>query len=143
MVNGIRERWAKPIADLPADLPAYQLSTSDPAGLSNGDLERGTVAFIAACADCHGDQGEGDLAGAIANRALGRLISDTLLRRIVITGRPDLKMPDFVKSGIDSSLKRPLTPAEIVDLVAYVRFLQRGSAEQVKQATLLQGTKHE
>ena len=47
--------------------------------------------FARACAECHGADGNGgDMAGAINDPAFLALISDQALRRLIITGRPDL-----------------------------------------------------
>ena len=143
LVDGIREAWAKPIADLPADLPVYQLSASDPTAATTGDSKRGQILYTAVCSGCHGSEGQGATAGAINSRALGRLVSDTVLRRLIITGRPDLKMPDFIKSGLESSLKRPLNADEIVDLVAYVRSLQGRDVARANRVVLFLRTKYE
>lgn len=123
LVAGVRKEWAgqKPTIQ---DLPAYSVSKDDPAGLASANVEAGQKVFAAVCSDCHGEHGEGGETGAINSNAFGRLISDQLLRRIVITGREDLGMPNFADSGKDSSLGRPLKEQEIIDVVAYVRKLQ-------------------
>jgi cytochrome c oxidase cbb3-type subunit III len=78
--------------------------------------------YAQACALCHGDDGagtgDGESPGRINDPALLSLFSDQVLRRIIITGRPDLGMPDFAGSdGRDSDFK-PLTGEQIDDLVA-------------------------
>ncbi|MCC7085637.1 MAG: c-type cytochrome [Pirellulales bacterium] len=86
----------------------------------NGSVDRGKKVFATACATCHGESGEGveDDAGAINNHAFLTLVSDALLRRIIITGRPDLQMPDFADgSGRESDFK-PLTAGDVNDLMA-------------------------
>ena len=58
--------------------------------------------FARACASCHGEQGQGGIydgdrrkpAGAINVPEFLALLSDQALRRLIITGRPDLGMPD-------------------------------------------------
>ncbi|MBL8792981.1 MAG: c-type cytochrome, partial [Planctomycetia bacterium] len=58
-----------------------------------GNRDRGEILFAKACAGCHGDQGKGkdSPAGAVNQSAFLALVSEDFLRRIVITGRPDLK----------------------------------------------------
>ncbi len=131
IVNGIREEWAGKKAALEM-LPTYSVSRTDPAGLKSADVSHGQQVFASVCSDCHGDRGQGGAeAGPIASNALGRLMSDQLLRRIVITGRPDLGMPNFVELGEMTSIGRPMNDQEISDVVAYVRLLQSGAdAEQ-------------
>ncbi len=46
------------------------------------------------------------------------LASDQMLRRIIITGRPDLGMPDFAGTDGRSDGFQPLSSTEIDDLVA-------------------------
>lgn len=125
LVAGIRDRWDREPLDSPEDLPVYQVREDDPAGIRTGDLERGATAFAIVCAGCHGEAGRGGDAGAISGRDFGKLISDQLLRRIIITGRSDLEMPDYVASGNESKLQRPLRPQEIIDIAAYVRSIQQ------------------
>ena len=62
--------------------------------------EEGLKVFARACASCHGDRGQGGTnggksVGAINDPDFLALISDQALRRYVITGRPDLGMPDY------------------------------------------------
>jgi cytochrome c oxidase cbb3-type subunit 3 len=98
-----------------ADLPAYALTVHGEAA-SPESLQRGAALFAKACATCHsGDEGA---PGRLDNPALLTLFSDQALRRIIITGRPDLGMPSFAdESGRDGSFK-PLTAEDIDDLVA-------------------------
>ena len=80
-----------------------------------------------ACASCHGERGQGRVfsdekggkpAGAINVPAFLTLYSDQALRRFVITGRPDLGMPDCTdRQGRPDEFK-PLTSQEVTDLVA-------------------------
>ncbi len=114
LAEGIKPRWA---SDRPSrtDLPSYSVGKT-----ATGDKDRGLAVFARACSPCHGSNGEGtkDMAGAIHDRNFLELISDQCLRRYAITGRPDLGMPDFAgEDGRDSDF-RPLTSAEVSDLVA-------------------------
>lgn len=106
--GGSAPKWGIPQA-APADTPPYVA----PAG-SMGDRESGKTTFAAACGSCHGKDGTGGKkAGAINNRAFLTLISDQALRRIIITGRDDLKMPGCADQG--------LTAADVADLGALLR----------------------
>ncbi len=136
IVDGIRKEWAGGSAGQ-VDLPDYEVSPDDPAGLANGNIERGRVTFAAACASCHGEGGTGDEAGRkLAIHSLGLLTSDQSLRRTIITGRPDLDMPNHIDVGKTSSLGRGLTKEEIVDLAVYVRSIQgMESLSHVARAT--------
>ena len=68
------------------------------------------------------------MAGAINDVAFLALTSDQTLRRIIITGRPDLKMPDYASRDGRAKDFAPLTSAEIDDLVALLA--QWRSAEE-------------
>jgi mono/diheme cytochrome c family protein len=88
-------------------------------GETPGDEKRGEKLFALACATCHGAKGQGaDQAGAIDNPIFLELISDQALRRIIITGRRDLGMPNY--QGVDwrSPKFKPLTSQDVSDLVA-------------------------
>ena len=88
-----------------------------------GSPERGAVVYERACAGCHGPNGTGGkhngaTGGAINAPAFLALISDQSLRRVIITGRPDLGMPTYAGRHGRPSDFHPLTSPEINDLVA-------------------------
>ena len=129
LAEGIKPRWqsAQPV---PSDLPPYTLTKADAGEPPAAQHERGAAVFARACADCHGAQGKGDPDGGTPGRvndpAFLSLISDQALRRLVITGRPDLGMPDFAGTdGRDSSFK-PLDTTEIADLITLLISWRRG-----------------
>jgi len=82
--------------------------------------------FARACAGCHGRQGQGGEHGAINEPAFLALISDRALRRIVITGRPDLGMPAYDGTDGRPDDFPPLTSAQIDDLVALLASWRQG-----------------
>jgi mono/diheme cytochrome c family protein len=129
LVKGIKQRWQ---AATPVDnsIPPYLAPTT-----GNGKIEEGLRVFGRACAGCHGSEGQGgkygeQQVGAINNPAFLALISDQALRRYAITGRPDLGadrgMPPFDGKKGRSPDFRPLTSAEINDLVALLADWRRG-----------------
>jgi cytochrome c oxidase cbb3-type subunit III len=124
LAEGIKKRWQ--VAALEgSDVPPYLA----PPG--SGNKEEGKRVFARACAGCHGSQGQrGKLGerqiGAINNPAFLALISDQALRRYAITGRPDLGMPPFNGPAGRPSDFRPLTSAEIHDLVALLAYWRLG-----------------
>jgi len=152
LAEGIKERWgaSKPKAQ---SLPAYlappapvvarsgdRAITADHATTGAATAERGATAraktgegarvFARACAGCHGSQGQGGKngdrqVGAINNQAFLALISDQAIRRYAITGRPDLGMPAFDGHNGRSAEFRPLSSAEIDDLVALLASWRR------------------
>lgn len=114
--DGQAPQWGT-VPKRPDGLPPLASSSAE-----SGDAQRGMAVFAQACAMCHGEQGQGsnqpDGPGSINNRAFLSLISDQALRRLIITGRPDLGMPDYAgKDGRPEDFK-PLTAAQVADLVA-------------------------
>jgi cytochrome c oxidase cbb3-type subunit III len=123
--QGIVPQWGM-VAAAPATTPPYALAKMA------GDAKVGTQIFIRACADCHGVNGEGivrdgKLCNKINDPTFLLLISDQQLRRIIITGRGDLKMPDYSqKNGRDGSFQQ-LTSAQIADLGALLSEWRNGN----------------
>jgi len=115
LASGVKPRWGA-AASAPKGAPPY-------AATGNGSSERGAEVFARACADCHGDNGRGVSKDGRTVRILNdpvflALISDQALRRIVITGRPDLGMPDYAGPRPRQPDFRPLTAEQVNDLVA-------------------------
>jgi mono/diheme cytochrome c family protein len=113
LADGLKKRW-QPAA--PADAPPYL-------GKADGSRVEGARVFARACAGCHGKDGEGverdgKLHRTINDPAFLALISDKALRRIIITGRPDLKMPAYNGTVGRPDDFHPLTSAQIDDVVA-------------------------
>ena len=127
LAEGIKPRWGPPAA-----LPDALNKTG-----SGGDKYRGARVFARACADCHGNTGEGierdgRLRRKINDPAFLALISDRALRRYIITGRPDLGMPPYDgKTGRGDDFQ-PLTAAEIDDLVALLACWRQGESANDK-----------
>lgn len=94
------------------EMPAYL-----PTGI--GEVGRGWHVFARACAGCHGSQGQGGKqGGAINEPAFLGLMSDQVLRRLIITGRRDLGMPDYAETMGRAKDFRALTNQDVSDLVA-------------------------
>jgi cytochrome c oxidase cbb3-type subunit III len=127
LADGIKNRWGPPRSGA---LPAYV----EPAGVQ-GNKDAGARVFARACAACHGSQGQGETdgealsGGAINNQAFLSLISDQALRRIIITGRPDLGMPAYDGKEERPSDFQALTSAEIDDLLALLRYWRQRKDE--------------
>jgi len=68
-------------------------------------------------------------AGAIHDAAFLSLISDQALRRYVITGRPDLGMPNYADGENRPEGFKPLTPGAIEDLVALLAHWRKNGPE--------------
>jgi cytochrome c oxidase cbb3-type subunit III len=114
LAEGIKKRWSaseKPESEIP--------SYTAPEDKSGGDKVAGANVFATACAPCHGEQGKGsDKAGAVNDKAFLSLLSDQELRRLVITGRPDLGMPGYGPAAGRPADFKPLTSADVGNLVA-------------------------
>ncbi len=122
LVAGIKSQWNAKTTDLESP-PPYQLTNAG-AVQSPDERQRGHEVFARACAGCHGENGLGNSAdhgaGPINVPAFLALISDQAIRRIVITGRPDLGMPNYAETKGRPDNFKPLTSAEIGDLVALI-----------------------
>ena len=110
ITSGMFSRWGrKGILD-GTNPPSYAAKTT-------GDAARGEIAFGTYCASCHGSEGQGGSKGsAISNDSFLALVSNQGLRTIVITGRPDLRAPDW--RGNASG--KPMSDQEITDVVAWL-----------------------
>jgi cytochrome c oxidase cbb3-type subunit III len=112
LVKGLRQEWGTP-GVLTVSLPAYQLTKLKPERANEG-----RKVFQRACASCHGQDGEGSMAGAINDPDFLALLSNQVLRRLIITGRPELGMPNFADAEGRPKGFRPLSSDEVTDLVA-------------------------
>ncbi len=122
---GIKPRWSA--TDKPKGQPPEYRPPKERDG---GDKKAGLAVFARACADCHGNHGQGSkMAGAINDPSFLALISDQALRRYAITGRPDFGMPNFAGTdGRDPVNFKPLTSREINDLVALLSYWRVGGS---------------
>jgi len=129
VAEGIKPKWLAADADrkerskLAGDLPGYTFIPAQKAGAGDEAatteaIARGQQLFAVACAECHGADGAGDGAGRLNDPDFLLLASNQMLRRIIITGRPDLGMPNFAVTDGRGQDFRPLSSADIDDLVA-------------------------
>jgi mono/diheme cytochrome c family protein len=135
---GPEPQWGFPKAAT-ANAPPYLQPTSTAIRTSE-DCERiRKTVFASACAGCHGDSGQGmeGSGGPINDRSFLALTSNQALRRLVITGRPDLGMPDYLTSdGRDPDFKRLTSEqiGELVDLLASWRAGETGHDQSQARA---------
>ncbi len=126
LATGIKKHW--PAAASAAEVPPYLAAAPARADKDEKRLRL----FARACAGCHGSDGKGEeggkplAGGAINNRAFLALISDQSLRRIIITGRPDLGMPTYAETSSRPADFKPLTSKEIEDLVGLLAAWRNG-----------------
>jgi cytochrome c oxidase cbb3-type subunit III len=128
--QGITPRWGT-VSAAGDSVPPYTLPAT------SGNEHNGAKLFTQACADCHGANGEGFLQDGkrlmkINDQAFLTLISDQALRRIIITGRPDLKMPNYTQKAGRSEDFQPLTSADITDLGALLSSWRGGPSAPAK-----------
>lgn len=119
LVAGIRKRWYKPEALAGQVPPPY-------APTHAGDPVLGKKLFEVNCAICHGMPPDGvSRSRDIFNPNFLSLVSDEVLRTIVVAGRPDLGMPDW-RGDIPGSqnLHMHLTDQNVTDIVAWLATLR-------------------
>ena len=126
---GIVPAWGTPEKP-PTGAPSYREPPASSTVGRTGDKKQGAVVFVRACAACHGDHGlgvqeEGETIRTIHDPALLGLTSNQTLRRYVITGRPDLGMPDYTQARPGNTRFVPLTDQEVADLVALLASWRR------------------
>ena len=123
LADGVKSHWKseKPLDPAP---PAYAITKNERSVPTFPKIMRGEWRYFSEHAPAATDQtaagGEGSHSrvGAINAPAFLALISDQALRRLIITGRPDLGMPTYAEKRGRPADYRPLTSAEIDDLVA-------------------------
>jgi cytochrome c oxidase cbb3-type subunit 3 len=124
LVAGMRSQWARPNQFSNVELPPYSLQNATAKGSGPGDPQRGAASYKTYCAHCHGEGGSGGgKAGSIVDQNYLAVVSDQSLRTIVITGRPDLKKPDW-RSNLSG---QAMTAQEISDVVAWLVSLRQGT----------------
>lgn len=129
LVQGMRKEWGQRDPELAGTYGAILRVKMD------GDAQRGQAIFLNTCANCHGENGEGvkDYAGALNEPAFLDLISPQEIRRIIFTGRPDLKMPNYKSSEGRNADFKPLSPQDIADAAAFVLAWRKSSPPVAKK----------
>jgi len=122
LVKGMRAAWFK--AGSTADQPPYR-------GGKTADAARGAQVYTTYCASCHGVAGQAakSKAGSITDPAFLALVSDQVLRTVVIAGRPDIGQPDW-RNDLPG---HPMSDQEVTDVVGWLSS-QRPGTQQNKTA---------
>lgn len=109
LVSGMRKAWGVPNI-LGADKAPAWLQPA-----TGGNAQLGQKDYVMYCLSCHNSTRTN-----ITNTSYLALVSDQVLRSIIIAGRPDLGQPDWrnVKAG------HPLTDQEVTDIVTYLGSLR-------------------
>lgn len=111
LVHGMREAWSKPSALAGATPPSY-LATKQ------ADPAHGQQTYTTYCASCHGtvEQAGKSKAGSIVDPAFLTLVSDQVLRTLVLAGRPDIGQPDW-RNDVPG---HPMSDQEVTDVVGWL-----------------------
>ena len=111
LVNGMRAAWFKAGALQGAAPPPYK-------GAKPADAAHGALVYTTYCASCHGAAGQAgkSKAGSITEPAYLALVSDQVLRTVVIAGRPDIGQPDW-RNDLPG---HPMSDQEVTDVVGWL-----------------------
>lgn len=112
LVDGIEQRWAKPV-DFHGMTPPPYYQPAD----AKIDLADGKKVFTTVCGMCHGEHG---VIGPLATPAYLALATNQYIRTAVLAGKPLQGMPNWqtLKFG------HPLSDQEITDVVGYLASLR-------------------
>jgi len=88
-----------------------------------GDPANGRRLFMRNCAGCHGKEGEGKEAPALANPSFLSVTNDGYIQASIVRGRDGTAMPSFNRDHPNYSR---LSGAEIDDIVTFIRTLAGG-----------------
>lgn len=111
IIAGIRKAWAKPNALGGATPPPY--AQDQP-----GDPKRGQRTYETRCASCHQEPSRQQ----VTSPAYLSLVSDQVLRTIIIAGRADIGQPDWRLQGVKGA--SPLSPQDVTNIVTYLGSLR-------------------
>ncbi len=84
-----------------------------PPAPARGSMARGQALFNHECAGCHGPDGKGLIAPALANPVFQKAATDAFIAQTIRLGRENTPMPSFGRAGISEQ--------EIGDVLAFVR----------------------
>lgn len=113
IVAGMRKEWAKPNAFSGATPPPLK----QPGG---GSAQHGQQVYQQRCAGCH----QGNERQQPNSPVYLSLVSDDVLRTIIIAGRPDIHQPDFQHDNANGAAGQPLSAQDVTDIVAYLHGLR-------------------
>jgi cytochrome c oxidase cbb3-type subunit 3 len=124
LVNGMRAAWFKAGTLDGANAPPYKAAKA-------ADAAHGQQVYTTYCASCHGAAGASgkSKAGSITQPEFLALVSDQVLRTVVIAGRPDIGQPDW-RNDLPG---HPMSDQEVTDVVGWLSS-QRPGSQQNKTA---------
>ena len=101
IIAGMRKEWAKPSAFAGAPPPPFH----QPPG---GNAQHGQQVYQQRCAGCH----QGNDRQQVNSPVYLSLVSDDVLRSIIIAGRPDIHQPDLQHENVSGR--------DVTDIVTYL-----------------------
>jgi cytochrome c oxidase cbb3-type subunit III len=118
LVKGMRGAWYKAGTLEGTNPPPYR-------AVKPGDASHGQQVYATFCAGCHGTPGQAgkSKAGSITEPAFLSLVSDQVLRTIVIAGRPDIGQPDW-RNDLPG---RAMSDQEVTDVVTWLSSQRPGA----------------
>jgi cytochrome c oxidase cbb3-type subunit III len=120
LVQGMRATWYKSGTLAGANPPPYHAAATP-------DTSHGAQVYATYCASCHGVAGQPgkSKAGSITEPAFLSLMSDQVLRTVIIAGRPDIGQPDW-RNALPG---HPMSDQQVTDVVGWLSS-QRPGAQQ-------------
>ena len=115
-------------APTPAATQPGAQASAKPIGVTAGDPTKGQQAYAQSCASCHGPDAKGlpNLGKDLVDGAFAREQSDAELIAFIKKGRPVSDPANTTKIDMPPKGGNPaLTDAQIADIVAYIRTLQK------------------
>ncbi len=109
MIRYIRSWQTEPLATLPTES-------------LRGDWDAGKLLYAGMCAGCHGTQAEGGVGPQLSNPIFLDSSSDMMLYHWIAYGKTGTAMRPFLKGQQGAA---ELSPSQIVNIVSYLRSLQR------------------
>ena len=120
----MRAAWYKAGTLDGANAPPYHAAKA-------ADAAHGQQVYLTYCASCHGGRSDQyrikSKAGSITHPAFLSLVSDQVLRTVVIAGRPDIGQPDW-RNDLPG---HPMSDQEVTDVVGWLSS-QRPGGQQKK-----------
>lgn len=116
-IRGLKEKWGGPAQDAKGAPQLALHKTSS--GKLKGNAKEGEKIYKQVYASGSKkiwleQMGLGDQAWYL------KIVSNQLIRRLLITGRKAFDLPDYKQAGLNSSFGKPLTDEQITDVVAYL-----------------------
>lgn len=109
LIAGMRKEWAKPNVFAGATPPPYH----QPDG---GNAQHGQQVYQQRCASCH----QGNDRQQPNSPVYLSLVSDDVLRSIIIAGRPDVHQPDFQHESANGAQDQSVSSEDVTDIVTYL-----------------------